>query len=48
MVTYRAIVERRVVHIHDVTAVPGYAAEAIKLGQQRTSLGVPLLVKANR
>jgi GAF domain-containing protein len=43
MVTYRAIVERRVVHIHDVTAVPGYAAEAIKLGQQRTSLGVPLL-----
>jgi two-component system NtrC family sensor kinase len=43
MVTYRAIIERRVVHIHDVAGVPGYAAEPIKLGQQRTSLGVPLL-----
>ena len=43
MVAYRAINERRVVHIHDVAAVPGYAIEPIKLGQQRTSLGVPLL-----
>ena len=43
MVTYRAITERRVVHIHDVAAVPGYAVEPIELGQQRTSLGVPLL-----
>jgi GAF domain-containing protein len=43
MVGYRAIVECRVVHVTDVAAVPGYAAEAIKLGQQRTSLGVPLL-----
>ena len=43
MVAYRAITERRVVHIHDVAAVPGYAVEPIKLGQQRTSLGVPLL-----
>ena len=31
------------VHIHDVAAVSGYAVEPIKLGQQRTSLGVPLL-----
>jgi GAF domain-containing protein len=43
MVTYRAITERRVVHTHDVAAVSGYAVEPIKLGQQRTSLGVPLL-----
>jgi PAS domain S-box-containing protein len=43
MVAYRAITERRVVHIHDVAAVSGYAIEPIKLGQQRTSLGVPLL-----
>ena len=43
MVTYRAITERRVVHIHDVAAVSGYAVEPIELGQQRTSLGVPLL-----
>ena len=39
----RAIDERRVVHVHDVAAVPGYAVEPIRLGQQRTSLGVPLL-----
>jgi two-component system, NtrC family, sensor kinase len=43
MVGYRAIVERRVVHVNDVAPVSGYAAEAIELGQQRTSLGVPLL-----
>jgi GAF domain-containing protein len=43
MVAYRAINERRVVHIHDVAAVPGYAVEPIELGLQRTSLGVPLL-----
>ena len=39
----RAIVERRPVHIHDVAAVPGYPEAAIRLGKQRTSLGVPLL-----
>jgi GAF domain-containing protein len=43
MVAYRAITERRVVHIHDVAAVSGYAVEPIMLGQQRTSLAVPLL-----
>ena len=43
MVAHRAITERRLVHIHDVAAVPGYAFEPIKLGQQRTSLGVPLM-----
>ena len=30
-------------HIHDVAAVPGYPDVAIRLGKQRTSLGVPLL-----
>ena len=35
--------ERRPVHIHDVAAVPGYPDVAIRLGKQRTSLGVPLL-----
>ncbi len=30
-------------HIHDVAAVPGYPEVAIRLGKQRTSLGVPLL-----
>ena len=30
-------------HIHDVAAVPGYPEAAIRLGKQRTSLGVPLL-----
>ena len=35
--------EGRPVHIHDVAAVPGYPDAAIRLGKQRTSLGVPLL-----
>ncbi len=35
--------EGRPVHIHDVAAVPGYRESAIRLGKQRTSLGVPLL-----
>ena len=39
----RAVREGRVVHIHDVAAVPGYPEERIRLGKQRTSLGVPLL-----
>ena len=30
-------------HIHDVAAVPDYPDVAIRLGKQRTSLGVPLL-----
>ena len=30
-------------HIHDVAAVPGYPEASIRLGKQRTSLGVPLL-----
>ena len=43
MVTDRAAVEKRPVHIHDAAAVPGYTDAAIRLGKQRTSLGVPLL-----
>lgn len=43
LATHRAINEGRVVHIPDVAAVPDYAAAAITLGQQRTTLGVPLL-----
>jgi PAS domain S-box-containing protein len=39
----RAATERRPVHIHDVSAVPGYPEAPILLGKQRTSLGVPLL-----
>ncbi len=31
------------VHIHDVTTVPGYPEIPIRLGKQRTTLGVPLL-----
>ena len=42
-VTFRAIKERRVVHIHDVASVPGYPEAATVQGRQRTSLGVPLL-----
>ena len=29
--------------LHDVAAVPGILTDAIRLGKQRTSLGVPLL-----
>ena len=36
-------IEGRAVHIHDVAAVPGYPDASIRLGKQRTSLGVPLL-----
>ena len=42
-VTHRAIGERRAVHVHDVASVRGYPDEPIRLGRQRTSLGVPLL-----
>jgi two-component system, NtrC family, sensor kinase len=41
--TARAVRERRVIHIEDVTTVTGYSEAAITLGKQRTSLGVPLL-----
>ena len=39
----RAVRERRPVHIRDVAAVPDYPEASIRLGKQRTSLGVPLL-----
>jgi signal transduction histidine kinase/putative methionine-R-sulfoxide reductase with GAF domain len=39
----RTLFEGRVVHIHDVTVVPGYPPQDIALGKQRTTLGVPLL-----
>ena len=42
-VAARSVRERRPVHIHDAAAVPGYPDESIRLGKQRTSLGVPLL-----
>ena len=42
-VAARAVREGRTVHIHDVAAVPGYPDASIRLGKQRTSLGVPLL-----
>jgi GAF domain-containing protein len=37
----RAVVERRPVHIDDMAAVPDYGV--VRLGEQRTTLGVPLL-----
>ena len=43
MTGHRALCEGKPVHIHDVTAVPDYSDAAIRLGKQRTSLGVPLL-----
>ena len=43
MVTDRAAVEKRPVHIYDAAAVPGDTDAAIRLGKQRTSLGVPML-----
>ena len=42
-VAARALREKVPVHILDVAAVPGYPASSIRLGKQRTSLGVPLL-----
>ena len=42
-VAARAVREKVPVHIHDVAAVPGYPDASIRLGKQRTSLGVPLL-----
>ena len=42
-VGYRALAERRIVHIHDVAAVPGYPETSVILGRQRTSLGIPLM-----
>jgi GAF domain-containing protein len=42
-VTARAVREKVPVHIQDVAAVPGYPDASIRLGKQRTSLGVPLL-----
>ena len=39
----RTSLERRVVHIDDAAAVPGYPVEHITLGRQRTTLGIPLL-----
>jgi GAF domain-containing protein/nitrogen-specific signal transduction histidine kinase len=39
----RAVTEGRTVHVHDAATEPGYPAEAITLGKQRTALGVPLL-----
>jgi GAF domain-containing protein len=42
-VTARAVVEGRVVHVHDTAAIPGYPKVSARLGKQRTALGVPLM-----
>ena len=42
-VSARAVIEPPVVHVEDAAAVPGYGDAAVRLGKQRTSLGVPLL-----
>jgi GAF domain-containing protein/nitrogen-specific signal transduction histidine kinase len=39
----KTILEGRIVHIHDVAAVPEYPVENIAIGRQRTTLGVPLV-----
>jgi len=39
----KAAIEGRVIHIHDVAADPNYPTGPIRIGKQRTSLGVPLL-----
>ncbi len=42
--TGRAILERHVIHIHDVLADPEYTRQELaKIGQYRTSLAVPML-----
>jgi GAF domain-containing protein len=38
-----AMREARIVHIPDVAAVPGYPDAPVRLGKQRTGLGVPLM-----
>ncbi len=42
-VGHRCLAECAPVHVRDIAAVPGYPDEAIRLGKQRTSLGVPLV-----
>jgi GAF domain-containing protein len=42
-VSGRAVLERRAIHVPDASAEPGYAEMSVKVGRQRTSLGVPLL-----
>jgi GAF domain-containing protein/nitrogen-specific signal transduction histidine kinase len=42
-VGWRTLREGRPVHIHDAAEVPGYTEVSVRLGKQRTSLGVPLL-----
>ncbi|MFL5288341.1 MAG: GAF domain-containing protein [Rhodopila sp.] len=42
-VGYRALLECRVIHETDVAAIPTYPEIPVKVGKQRTSLGVPLL-----
>jgi GAF domain-containing protein/nitrogen-specific signal transduction histidine kinase len=42
-IAHRTLIEGHLVHIDDVTAVPGYPEVFLRLGKHRTSLGVPLL-----
>src|SRR5262249_24451891 len=42
-VTGRALLERRVIHIADLTADPEYALPEVIIGKMRTAIGVPLL-----
>jgi len=41
--SYRAVRERRIIQIEDIAAVPGYPEGPVRIGGQRTILGVPLL-----
>jgi GAF domain-containing protein len=42
-VTGRAALEGRVIHVQDAASEPNYPEDAIRVGKQRSSLGVPLL-----
>ncbi|HEY2616391.1 MAG TPA: GAF domain-containing protein [Acetobacteraceae bacterium] len=42
-VTGRAVLEGRVIHVQDAASEPDYPDDAIGIGKQRSSLGVPLL-----
>jgi signal transduction histidine kinase len=42
-VTGQTALERRVIHIHDTAAKPGYRPPPLQVGEHRTALGVPLL-----
>jgi len=43
VVGQRCVLDGRIAHVHDAAAIPTYPEALVRLGNQRTSLGVPLL-----